>query len=123
MCSPSPTGPHSLTVSGQLQVYPGDEHFGVCLNHNCMEFHYFDCECGGEGLTTEEQKALWTVATGEGIAAIVRALDQYPDALKLNLHHGSLQLYNCLGDIAASIPMRPNQLAELELELARSSGH
>jgi len=83
-----------------------------------MEFHYFDFECGSEGgedaFSAAEQEALWGIATAQDPDAVFRALEQYPKALKLNLEHGSLQLYNCLGEIAASIPIHPGRMAEFQ---------
>jgi len=86
-----------------------------------MENHYFDFECGSESedFTAEDQEALWHTATEQNVESVLHALDQYPKALKLNLDHSSLQLYNCLGEIAASIPIHPGRLAELQSALTR----
>lgn len=126
LCSgTTPGGPHHLSApgSGSLQVYPGSDHGLECIPQNCMECHYFDFECGSEGaeeaFSAEEQETLWRIATGQDALAVLGALEQYPKALKLNLEHGSLQLYNCLGEIAASIPILPGRIAEFQAALAR----
>lgn len=123
-CSGSSAGPnpHGLQQSGgQLMLFPGEPHWGVCIPSSCMENHYFDFECGSEGedFTAEDQEALWLVATGQDTDAVMEALREFPKALKLNLEYSSIQLYNCLGEIAASIPIHPGRLAELQSALTR----
>lgn len=120
MCGGGPTGPHQLISTGQLMVSPGDPHFYDCYPTNCMEFHYFDYNCGGEdALSSEEQEALWLVATGRDSEAMRIALQAFPQAIKLNADHSSLQLYNCRGEISASVPLHRSQVDELASLLGR----
>ena len=114
MCGGGPTGPHLLIHAGQLMVYPGEPHFHECLPTFCMEWHYLNYECGGEALSREEQGALWLAATGQDADAMRAALDRFPQAIKLNLEHSSLQLYNCLGEITASIPLHSDHIVEIQ---------
>jgi len=119
MCGTGPEGPHDMLPQGMLMPYPEPEHYGVCEPTWCMEAHFFDEECPGEKLTAEETGALWKIATGGSQEAVIGALQLYPDWIKLNPEHSSLQLYNCVGEIAASIPIHPGRIAEFQAGLAK----
>ncbi|MFN2317252.1 MAG: hypothetical protein ABR551_06745 [Gemmatimonadales bacterium] len=112
LCGSQPGGPHELVSTGRLMVFPGNEHFGQCVPDDCMEFHCFDYECGGE--EWDDENLLLALATGQDMLAIADALGRFPNALKFHAPRGSLHLYNCQGDIAASIPLRPDLAIVLE---------
>jgi hypothetical protein len=91
----------------------------VSLSAGCVGCPICSGGPGGPHSLTKETNALWLAATSIDAATIVAALQTYPKAIKLNSAHGSVQLYNCVGDIAASIPLSPNLIQTVEAMSAR----